>query len=239
MVQDALRLLAPPDQPMPARLDTARRVLRHLPETAWFRMNEHMRDHVIGGDAGICDLLLNPRDRAYTVPEFALLMYQNGLQPVCWVEPVRYEPALLVPDPKLRSRIAVLDPLARAALAEALAGNMSIHVVYCVRAGPRCERRDPMDPEAVPVAREGVGADIARFIQPDGTLTLVIDGLQLPQPMPSMASAILAQVDGQRTLGEIEAHLTGRGTSREAFVQAWQHMFASLERQNRLMLAPT
>src|SRR5271167_295860 len=39
MLQDALRQLAPTDQPLPARLDIARRTLRHLPDTAWFRRN--------------------------------------------------------------------------------------------------------------------------------------------------------------------------------------------------------
>ena len=63
-----------------ARLDTARRVLQHLPETAWFRFNQHIRDHVIGGDAGVYDLLLNPRDRPFSVPDFAALLAQAGLR---------------------------------------------------------------------------------------------------------------------------------------------------------------
>jgi len=237
MVQDALRMLAPPDQPIGPRLDTARRVLRHLPETAWFRMNQHLQDHIIGGDAGVYDLLLNPRDRAYSVPEFAALLAGVGLEIVCWVEPVRYDPLLLLPDPKLRSRAEALEPLARAALAEALAGNMSIHVVYCVRSGQSPERADPMDPAMVPTTREGTGSDIARFIQPDGTMTLVIDGLRLPQPMPRMAAAILGQIDGRRSLGEIEATLVDRGASRDVFIRAWRETFAVLEHQNRLFLA--
>ncbi len=237
MVQEALRLLAPAEQPIATRLDTARRVLRHLPETAWFRMNPHMQDHVIGGDAGVYDLLLNPRDRAYSVPEFAALLSAAGLEPVCWVEPVRYDPMLLLPDPRLRARAEALDPLARVALAESLAGNMSVHVVYCVRTGERPERAMATDPASVPVAREGMGEDIARFIQPDGTLTLVIDGLRLPRPVPRMAPAILAQIDGRRSVGEIEAILAGRGAGREAFAQGWRETFACLEQQNRLMLA--
>src|ERR1700760_2420363 len=39
MAQDALRLLAPPDQPPARRLDAARRVMRHLPDTQWLRHN--------------------------------------------------------------------------------------------------------------------------------------------------------------------------------------------------------
>ncbi|MGH7153630.1 MAG: class I SAM-dependent methyltransferase [Acetobacteraceae bacterium] len=237
MVQDALRLLAPPDQPIAARLDAARRVLRHLPETAWFRLNQHLQDHIIGGDAGVFDLLLNPRDRAFSVPELAALVDGAGLEIVCWVEPVRYDPLLLLPDPRLRARAEVLPPLAQAALAEALAGNMSVHVIYCVRKGDAPARADPMNSDVVPTAREGVGADIARFIQPDGTMTMVIDGLRLPQPVPPMAAAILNLIDGRRPLGDIEATLTARGTGREAFVRAWGTMFAALEKSNRLLLA--
>ncbi len=239
MVQDALRLLAPPERPIAARLDTARRVLRHLPDTAWFRFNQHVRDHVIGGDAGVFDLLLNPRDHAFTVPELAALLAGAGLEPVCWVEPVRYDPMLLLPDPRLRARAELLDPLARAALAEALAGNISVHVVYCVRSGQLPACADPMDPVVVPTTREGSGADIARFIQADGTLTMVLDGLRLPQPVPPMAAAILGLIDGRRSVGEIEAALLARGASREVFAREWRTTFASFEHANRLfLLAP-
>jgi SAM-dependent methyltransferase len=237
MLQDALRLVAPADQPTSARLDIARRVLRHLPDTAWFRVNQNIRDHAIGGDAGLFDLLLNPRDCAFTVPQFAALLDSAGLEPVCWVEPIRYDPLPLLPDPRLRARVEALSPLARATLAEALACNMSVHVVYCVRRGDAPKRANPMDPAAIPIAREGVGSDIARFIQPDGTLTLVIDGLRLILPVPPMAAAILAQIDGRRPLGEIEAILAARGTSRELFAREWQKSFSALEHQNRLLLA--
>src|SRR3954454_679498 len=39
MLQDVLRLLAPADEAPADRLDVARRVMRHLPETAWLRAN--------------------------------------------------------------------------------------------------------------------------------------------------------------------------------------------------------
>ena len=135
MVQEALGMLAPEGDAPPARLDVARRVMRHLPETAWLRANRYFGDHIDGGDAGLYDLLLNPRDRAYTVPNFAALLADAGLAVTAWMEPMRYDPAVFLPDPKLRTRIAGMTPVEQAALAEALSGNMSTHVVYCVRAG--------------------------------------------------------------------------------------------------------
>src|SRR5450755_2193381 len=46
MMQDALRRLAPPDQTPQQRLDVARRVMKHLPETQWLRHNRNFDDHI-------------------------------------------------------------------------------------------------------------------------------------------------------------------------------------------------
>ncbi len=236
MVQDALRLLAPAAEPPAARLDVARRVMRHLPETAWLRQNRFLDDHVNGGDAGLYDLLLNPRDRAFKVPQLVALLEAAGLRVACWVEPVRYDPTAWLPDPKLRARAAALDPTSRAALAEALIGNINAHVLYCVRADAPAERADPLAPEAVPIGREVTGEQLAGFIQPDGTLTMHFDGLRAPFPLPAMAAAILRLVDGHRSVGEIAATLATRGSSPEAFARAWKATFAALEHVNRLLL---
>src|SRR6201996_4547943 len=111
MIQEALRLLAPADETPATRLDVAKRVMRHLPETAWLRRNGFLDDHINGGDAGLYDLLLNPRDRAFTVRELEALLAGAGLRVVCWVEPLRYDPVPLLADPKLRARTATLDPV--------------------------------------------------------------------------------------------------------------------------------
>ena len=237
MMQEALSFLAPADQPPAGRLDTARRVLRHLPDTAWLRFNTRMRDLVDGGDAGIYDLLLNPRDRSYTVTAFADLLAEAGLKPACWVEPLRYDPNPLLPDPKLRERAARLDPIQRAALAEALAGNMSVHIVYCVRADDPPDRADPMAPDSVPVFREWTGDRVAEGIRRDGTLTIDMDGLKLPVSLPALAPAILRHVDGRRSVGEIAATMAAAGTGDEPFARAWRATFAALERVNRLLIA--
>jgi len=147
------RALAPADETPTARLDVAKRVMRHLPETAWLRRNGFLDDHVNGGDAGLYDVLLNPRDRAFTVRELHALLAAEGLEVACWVEPTRYDPIPLLPDPRLRARVEPLDPIDRAALAETLAGNVSAHIVYCVRRDAQLERADPMAPDAVPVLR--------------------------------------------------------------------------------------
>ena len=243
MLQDALRLLAPANEPPPARLDVARRVMRHLPDTAWLRRNTNFGDHIDGGDAGLYDLLLNPRDRAYTVPDLMALLDGAGLHAAALMEPLRYDPSAYLPDSKLRARIAGLDPVARAALAEALTGNMSTHVAYAVRIAEARPAPDPMDPNAVPVARELPAPDLARNIRPDGTLPFLFDGLRVPVPLPPLAPAILALIDGQRSVGAIAAALqsrsTGpRSTSPDAFARAWRTTYDALVSVNRILLAP-
>ena len=237
MMQEALRRLAPPEEPPPQRLDVARRVMRHLPETQWLRYNRNFDDHVNGGDAGLYDLLLNPRDRAFTVPALNALLRDAGLRVSCWVEPIRYDPAPLLPDPKLRIRLEGMDVIERAALAEALAGNMAVHIVYCVRDDAPTQRPDPLADTAVPVCREITGDTLARGIQPDGTMPVDLDGLRIPIALPPLASAILPLIDGRRCVGEISGVLTGRGTKPEMFAKAWRQTFAALERINRLLLA--
>jgi SAM-dependent methyltransferase len=237
MMQDALRRLAPAEEPPQHRLDIARRVMKHVPETQWLRQNRNFDDHINGGDAGLYDLLLNPRDRAYTVPAFNALLQEAGLAVNCWVEPIRYDPVPLLPDPKLRARIDAMEPVERAALAESLAGNVAVHIVYCTRAREPVRRADPGAETSVPVLREIDGETLARAIRPEGTLIVTFDGLRIPVALPALATAILRLIDGNRSVGQIGALLARSGTKPDVFYKAWQQTFSALERANRLLLA--
>ncbi len=237
MLQDSLRLLAPAAESPSARLDTARRMMKHLPETAWLRTNRSVTDHLKGGDAGLYDLLLNPRDQAYTVPALHDLLAQVGLSVTCWVEPIRYDPVPLLPDPKLRARLATLSALERAALAEALAGNIAAHIVYCTRSTEPPHWADPFSADAVPVCREMTGEELAQGVQANTTLFVNLDGLRVPVAVPALAGAILRLIDGKRSVREIGASLATRGTRPEAFSHAWRELFPALQRINRLLLA--
>ena len=237
MIQEGLRLLAPAHEEPAARLDVARRVMKHLPETAWLRANQSVTDHLQGGDAGLYDLLLNPRDRAYTVPALHELLAAAGLAITCWVEPIRYDPVPLLPDPRLRARIATLSGVERATLAEALAGNIAAHIVYCTRASEPPRRADPLHAAAVPVCRAITGEDLARTIQANNTISIGLDALRVSVAVPPMAGTILRLIDGRRTVGEIATLLAARGIGAEAFARAWQALFPALEGINRLLLA--
>src|ERR1700735_704378 len=101
----------------------------------------------------------------------------------------------------------------------------------------RAERADCTGADAVPVRRELSGPEPAGEIAPDGTITMVYDGLRQPIALPPLATAILRLVDGRRTVGQIAAALAERGTSAEAFMRGWRLTFGALERINRLLLA--
>lgn len=244
MVQEALRILAPaetadgtPADPAP-RLETARRLWKHLPQTNWLHKNSWLTDHISGGDAGMYDLLLNPRDRAFTVRQFDELIEAAGLRVRCWVEPLRYDPDGYLPDPRLRAQTAGLSPLDRAALAEAICGNMGIHIVYVGRAEDDPRPAPPWDdPSAVPVLREWDGVKLAQGIGSSGVLPVGFDGLTVPLPVPRLAPAILSRVDGQRSIGAIAHALAAQGVSREAFARDFAELARQMERVNRLLLA--
>jgi SAM-dependent methyltransferase len=238
MLQDALRLLAPPEEAPAARLDAAKRLMRNLPATAWLRRNPYFSDHLEGGDAGLYDLLLNPRDRAFDVPALHELVRSAGMEVACLVEPLRYDPALYLPEPRLRARAAALDTAGRATLAEAVAGNMPTHVFYCARAGEIAPRRDPLAADSVPVARETPGPELARMIAPDGTFPLLFHEFRAPLPLPPLAAAILRLVDGQRSVGAIGTEMAARGVDEAAFALQWQQIWTAMSSANRILLAP-
>lgn len=235
MLQDALRLLAPDDELPTARLDVARRVMRTLPDSAWLRRNTLFADHLTGGDAGLYDLLLNPRDRSYTVPALHDLLAGAGLSVACWMEPLRYDPAVYLPDAKLRARLAGLDPVSRAAVAEALCGNMATHAVYATRTAAALPPPDGLAPHAVPVMREMPGTELAKHIRPNGTLPFLFDGLRVPVALPPLAAAILRLIDGERTVADIAAALPA---APDAFARAWRDTYTPLNALNRVLLAP-
>jgi SAM-dependent methyltransferase len=237
MMQDALRLLTPPEEDPAARVDVAKRVWKQAPDTAWLRKNPWLDDHIRGGDAGLYDLLLNPRDVAFTVPQLARLVDGAGLRIACLVEPARYDPDIWLTDPRLRARTAGLDPLARAALAEALCGNMGIHIAYCVRAGDPVAAPPWDDDASVPVLRELDGEKVAKGLRGDGVLPVTWDGLRANLPLPRLAAAFLQRVDGRRSWGEITAGVVAAGAPAEQAARDRPALVATLEKMNRLLLA--
>ena len=201
--QALLKALSPADEAAPARLQMARRLLAQLPATNWLKRNPFVADHLAAGDSGLYDLLLHARDRAYTVEGVADLVAGAGLRLVGFVPPARYAPATYLSDAAILKRLEGATPLARAAFAERLSGNMKTHVFYAVRADNPAEPPLPDAPEAVPVLFDTDAGVLARGLKPGGMLTISAEGLSLKLPLPRLAPAIAALIDGTRSLDEI------------------------------------
>ncbi|NHN89231.1 class I SAM-dependent methyltransferase [Acetobacter conturbans] len=236
MMQEALEHLTPFSEPPTSRLDIAKRVMRHLPATAWLHQNGNFGDHLNGGNAGLYDLILNPRDRAYTIADFLDLLESTGLESSCLMEPARYDPALFLPDPKLRQRVEHMNWRDKAIVAEALTGNMATHVAYVVRKDERIVPPNADDTAAIPIMREIPGIELAKQILPNCTLPFSFGTLVVPVPLPTAARSILPLIDGERTVGDLAASMAERGMSENKFFTVWKELFSTLESLNRVLL---
>ena len=219
-----------------ARLGLARRLLDDLPPSNWLRRNPYVTDHQDGGDAGLYDLFLHSRDRAYRVPEIADLTAAAGLDITGFIEPACYDPLNYLDDPELRERAAALPWIERCALAELLAGNLKCHVFYAVEAGRfDAALARPDDARAVPLLRDTTGADMAAELGPDGgRMASTLSGVRISYDISAAGAAILAHIDGTRSLGHIHV-LTG-GDWR-AFKAAFDELYGALNALNHMLIA--
>jgi SAM-dependent methyltransferase len=237
--QAMLKMLTGPDEPEPARLDRARRLLKQLPRTNWLVRNPFVGDHLQGGDAGLYDLLLHARDRAYTVPELAELAASAGLGIVSLIEPARYEPETYLTDPALLARARRLDPIRRAALAELIAGDLKVHIAYLAPAERAQRSKAEIAPDLVPILREGNGPALARGIKPGEPLKVSFGPNSLAFPLPRRAVAILAQLDGRRSVAALRGAVAeaGLALSEEEFARDFAALLRVLNGINHLFLA--
>ncbi len=206
-LQDALRTLGA-GLSAPEQMALARRLLRQLPPGNGFRNNPHIEDHV-ASDAGLYDLLLHSRDRAFTVPELSALAGTCGLALTGLIEPASYEPASYVKDPVLLKRLEALPWLERAAWAEQVGGVLAKHIAYLVRpedAAAAVAR--PTDPAVIPVLHEFDGRALAAGLRPGTILDATLPGgLTLALPLPRLAGPLLARIDGQTSLSALHKQI--------------------------------
>lgn len=236
-MQAMLRALSADGDDAAARLALARRLLAQLPATNWFKRNPFVADHVAAGDAGLFDLLLHARDRAFTVEEIETLIGGAGLRVTAFVPAARYEPLRYVSDGALRKRLNALPAAARPAFAERLAGNMKTHVFYVVRRDNPVSPPRPV-PEAIPVLFDAEPEPLARGLAAGDSFAATIDGCTLRFPLPRLAPAIVRLVDGRRSLTAIRADLAAAVGPLDpaAFDAAFAALYAALHGTGKLFL---
>lgn len=238
--QAMLRALAGDGDDDPAaRVAMARRLLAQLPPTNWLKRNPFIADHLKGGDAGLYDLLLHSRDRAYTVPEVAALAEGAGLRITAFIEPATYDPASYLTDPQILARVGGLPWLDRSAFAENLAGTLRKHVVYAVKAShPGPCVADSTDHTLAPVWRDAADAALGRTLRPGAALTANRDGVAFRFPLPPLAGAILTRIDGHRSIAAIREDVMVANTSlpEAAFTAQFAQTFAAVNGIGKLFL---
>ena len=193
--------------PLEQQIPITRRLLADLPATNWFRRNPFLVDHK-QSDAGLVDLCLHTRDRAYRIAEFVDLLTTADLAPVAFIEPIRYEPSTYLHDPLLIKKARGLSVIERASLAEVLAGNLKTHLLYAAPVADAAQRvAQPDGPEAVPLLSATNSRPLIESMRLDLSVTPTIDGLTVRFVLPRLTSAIFARVDGRATLGQIHGDL--------------------------------
>ena len=238
-VQDALRRLVRAEEMPKERVALARRFLAQLPPTNWIKRNPFVADHVTEGEAGIHDLFLHARDRAYRVEEIGALVDRAGLRLVSFVPPARYDPFTYASDAALRRRIEALSPLARAALAEEIVGNLKAHAFYVVAADSTVTPPSPDDPAAVPALHEVAADALTRRLKPGGVLKVNAEGFEMRFALPPLAPAIAGMIDGKRSLAEIHRALAARNAKLDwgEFRDQFRLLYGGLHGVGKLFLA--
>jgi SAM-dependent methyltransferase len=220
-LQAALRRLTR-DIPAPQdKVKLAKKLLAELPATNWLKRNALMNDHNVS-DAGLYDLLLHSQDRAYTVSEFVAFIRSAGLEPVEFIEPIKYEPATWLRNPEVLSKLPA-DRWERYAFAEEISGTFTKHIAYVTRQerAPSAEAKNA--PEMIPYFHYFDGVAIGKAMKPDQLMTGQLAGLSVQLPMPRRAGAILQRIDGQRDWRAIHADL-GQTLGRDA--PSWEKFWA-------------
>lgn len=237
-VQDMMKMLAAEDSPRD-RLTLGRRLLQALPDTNWLKRNPFVGDHLSGGDAGLYDLLLHSRDRAYRVPEIAALMASAGLAVTRFIEPVRYDPASYIKDPQIAKRLADHTPIERAAFSELLAGNMRTHVFYAVPEARAATAVAEIRDDAVPHLHDLDGPTFAKSYKPGTAMSAEIDGIKFRRPLPPLAGAILSRIDGRSNLAAIHQSLQSSNPSldRDGFQRQFSELFRVLNGFGKIYLS--
>lgn len=226
-------------EPGPGRVGLAKKLLAQLPETNWLRRNPFVGDHLDGGDAGLYDLFLHSRDRAYRIPEVFQMVEGAGLAVTALIEPARYDPASYLNDPKLLGLLAEKSWPERAAFAELLAGNMRKHIFY-VTPKDRSSTAvvDAEDLGAVPVLRDLDGQAWAKQFRPGGAMTATVDGHKFRFPLPPLSGAMVGRMDGKRCLADILKDLqeTNSALKEPVFAKQWHELFHALAGLGKLAL---
>ena len=181
--------------------------------------------------AALADALLNPQDRAYSVPQLFDFLDRAGLSFGRWLSQAAYSPrcGVVAGLPQAPS-MAQLAPAEQYAAVELFRGTMVMHSVVAYRSDrPGGSPQPDFAGEAwcghVPIRRPDTVCvqDPARM--PSGAAAVLINrqhtDRDLVLPIDAAEKRLLELVDGQRSIAEIAPALADRERARDLFERLW------------------
>lgn len=248
MVQELVRALSA-GAGLEDQIRIARSVVVALGEGHPFRPDE-WGDAQNPGEAALADLLLNPRDRAYTVPELYELVETAGLELVRFHDDTTYDPANYVEAGELRTALEKRPAPERAQVGELLNGRLRTHTVFA--GGPGNTRRRQAT-EAVdrfdrrPMLSLRYNWDKVQEVRGGGGTTYELTeaegfyfrrGLSLEQAQVD----VLRFCDGSRTVRELAASeeiaAILAGTTEADRLATFAQLFDGLEERGAIVMSP-
>jgi SAM-dependent methyltransferase len=183
-----------------------------------------------GNRAALADALLNPQDRAYSVPQLLAFLKSNGLTFGRWVRQAPYslQPGLMsrIPRSLRRAQIPIEDQYAAA---ELFRGNIVRHSAIAYRNDdsgiPRISFEGDAWLDYVPIRLPDTVT--LREQLPSGIAAILINrthshpDILLPLRPPEIG--LLEAVDGRRKIGEMLASEAERDAARSLFERLWWH----------------
>ncbi|WP_136439528.1 class I SAM-dependent methyltransferase [Pacificoceanicola onchidii] len=180
------------------RLKRAKEIVKDLPEGHPFATNPNLGDHH-ASDAGFYDLLLHGQDRAYAVTELLAVLDETDWQLQTFATPALYDLSRITTRPKEMG-----DAEAMAA-AEKLRGTIRVQVGYAV---PKGEERKPAkgsNRALVPHLRGVQAGALAGAVAKGKPIPVTLKECKATLRLPREAAAVIAGIDGRRSLAEIAA----------------------------------
>ena len=212
-MQSLMRLINQGASDAATRIRNTRDVLESAPPTNWFKRGEDLfHDHKHGGDAGLYDLLLHSRDRAYTVDELYEWFHdRHGLHLELTYRArgrSAYLPDMAVApkQPRFLELVRTLPPRQQYAIAELLSGSVIMHTFF---ATPSADSRAPYgDAGYVPCFYNGpTGPQLSALIRQHQSLPFMVNdaatgiaGLLAPG---KYGGTIVQYIDAKRDFGAV------------------------------------
>lgn len=180
--------------------------------------------------AGLADALLNPQDRAYSVPQVFELLRSADLEFARWANQAPYLPTCgaMVRSPH-RPRIMRLPAEERYAALELFRGSMIRHSLVAYRRDRKRDRQVVFEGESwldyVPI-RLPRTIMVEERLPPNAAAVLINQGHTFTDiyfPIEAPQREIFERIDGVKAIGDIATNEAERQTARILFERLWHY----------------